>query len=250
MEREKWFTESRESEPKVNEVIVDFFRHGQSAYTNEGRDLTDKGEEQVWESAEKIIEGIDPKNEIVILWSSPARRAQGSSEILKEVLNHKGIDVYKESTISSMRNFDQKDKEYFTKLFKEFEAHQKPFEVAYSRDPRFQEKSDKFESQPEVRERAGRVFNWIDYLARHAKLENKKLHIIGASHFEFLNPVMEDIFGYKVEEGQGMKYGEGMRVFFDYDSVRKETTISAEFRGERKDNIIFDKEKRKFVVEK
>ncbi|MBI2033686.1 MAG: histidine phosphatase family protein [Candidatus Liptonbacteria bacterium] len=250
MEQEKWFTESRESEPKVNEVIVDFFRHGQSAYTNEGRDLTEKGEEQVRESAEKIVEGIDPEKEIVVLWSSPARRAQGSSEILKEVLDQRGIDIHKKSAISSMRNFDQKDKEYFTELFKEFEAQQSPFDVTYARDPRFQEKSDKFESQPEVRERAGRVFNAIDYLARHAKLENKKLHIIGASHFEFLNPVMEDIFGYKVEEGQGMRYGEGMRIFFDYDSVRKETKISAEFRGERKDNIIFDKGKRKFIVEK
>ncbi|MGD1003127.1 MAG: phosphoglycerate mutase family protein [Minisyncoccia bacterium] len=240
---------SGEGEPHNKQVVVDFLRHGETNYTDVGRDLTAKGESQITEAAQRIVETIDPEKDVVVLWSSPARRAQGSEEILKELLAEKGVEIRKESEISSLRNFDQKNKEFVSKMWPELKAQGKSPEEAFARDPIFQEESDKFESQPEVRERAGRVFNWIRYIAEHAQLQGKRLRIIGVSHSEILNPVMEDIFGRKIEEGNGVKNGEDLRISFDYDQVSHETDISAEFRGEQRSGITFDKKKRVFVAQ-
>ena len=60
---------------------------------------------------------------------------------------------------------------------------------------------------------------------------------------------MEDIFGRKIEEGNGVKNGEDLRISFDYDQVSHETDISAEFRGEQRRGITFDKKKRVFVAQ-
>jgi broad specificity phosphatase PhoE len=248
MEKEMDLYDKKEGEPRNNNVVVDFLRHGESEYKNEGKDLTTKGELQITESAKKIVESIDPQGDIVVLWSSPAPRAQGSEEIIKELLLEKGVKVYKESEISSLRNFDHKDEEFVLKIWPMLKAQGRTAEEAFDQDPLFQEKNDKFESQPEVRERANRVFNWIRYVAEHADLQGKRLRIIGASHSEILNPVMEDLFGYKVEEGGGVKNGEDLRISFDYDRDSHESDITAEFRGERRDGIIFDKKRRRFVT--
>lgn len=212
------------------------------------RDLTPAGEEQVRATAQKIIDAIDPENEIVVLWSSPAWRAQGSEEIIRELLDKKGISVYKDSSIRSMKSFDQYDKEFINDLIKKSAETKQSIDVLYSRDPLLQEKSERFENQSEVRKRAEKVFNWIRYLAEHAQLNDKKLHIIGASHFEFINPIMEDIFGYKVEDGLGVQKGENMTIKFDFDSKSKDVTISADFSGEHKDGISFDTKRRKFFI--
>jgi len=264
MESETGGIESRETEPKNNIVIVDFLRHGTTEYLEYfmpeeekkkigdkiPRDLIPEGEAEVRKTAEQIAQKIDPKNEIVVLWSSPAWRAQGSEDIVKEELTKRGVEVYRDSEISSMRNFDQYDKQFMNDFWKSLVPTGKSAEIIYSSDPKFQKKNEKFESQSEVRRRAGRVFNWIRYLAEHADLKGKKLHIIGSSHFEFLNPIMEDIFMYKVEEGQGIKKGENLSIQFNFNPSNKELSISADFRGEHKDGITFDKEHRKFVLPK
>lgn len=254
--------ETVEIEPKETVVVVDFLRHGSTKYlennaTEEEKsimngdfpsDLTPEGEEEVRKSAEVIVGKIDPEKETVVLWSSPTWRAQGSENIVRKLLEQKGIEIYKDSTIPQMRSFDQHDKEFMNGVWQELAPTGKTAEITYARDPKFQEKSDKFESQPEVRKRAESVFNWVQYLAEHADTKGKKLHIIGSSHFEFLNPIMEDIFDYRVEDGDGVKKGEGMTIQFNFDSAKKETTISADFRGEHREHIYFDKEKRKFLI--
>ena len=256
--------ETKEGEPKHNEIIVDFLRHGDTQYLENSisekdkevldgkypRDLTPEGESQVEKSAEEIVSTINSETDIVVLWSSPAWRAQGSEEILKELLAKKGIDVYKDSSVTSMRNFEQRDMGFINDLLRKIASAGKSPELMYARDPELQEKNDKFETQPEVKRRAERVFNWIRYLAEHANLEGKRLRIIGVSHFEFINPIMEDIFGSKAEEGEGVVKGEGINVKFGYDLESKKMNISANFRGEHKDGITFDKEKRRFIAEK
>lgn len=254
--------ESQESEPKHNIIIVDFLRHGTSKYletsTSEEkknqmngefpRDLTPEGEEEVRKTVEEIVQKINPQNEAIVLWSSPAWRAQDSEAIIRELLAKKGIEIYKDSAISSMRGFDQRDKNFMNDLWEKLALTKKSVEIMYARDQEFQEKNEKFESQPEVRRRAERVFNWMRYLAERAELKGKKLHFIGVSHFEFSNPIMEDIFGYKVEEGDGVHKGENMTIQFDFNKNSKELVISACFRGECKEGIGFDKNNRKFFI--
>lgn len=262
MNFEKKAFEKRESEPKNNVVIVDFLRHGTTEYQesfmseedklaldgNYPRDLTPVGEKEVSETVEKIIQTIDPKTDIVALWSSPAWRAQGSEEILTEALEKRGIQIYKDSSVESMRNFGQYDKDFMRDLWVKLAPTGKSAELMYARDPEFQEKNDKFESQPEVKRRAERVLNFIRYLTEHADLQGKRLRIIGVSHFEFLNPIVEDIFGSKVEKGEGINKGEEISITFDFNLQSKDMKISANFRGEQKDNISFDKEGRHLIV--
>lgn len=264
MDFEQKILENKEKEPRHNIVVVDFLRHGTTNYLENyvsqedmemmngkyPRDLTEKGEQEVRETAEKIVEDINPETDVVVLWSSPRWRAQGSEEIIKELLEKRGVPILKDSSIESMRSFDQHDMEFMNDLWAKIAPVGHSAEIMYSRDPEFQEKNEKFESQPEVKKRAERVFNWIRYFAERANLGGKRLRIIGASHFEFLNPVMENIFGNKVEEGKGVHKGEDMRITFDFDKSNKEMKISADFRGEHKENISFDKEKRSFVVNK
>ena len=249
--------EKKESEPKNNVIIVDFLRHGTTEYqenfaTHEEklamngdypRDLTPKGEQEVKETVEKIVHTINPETDIVVLWSSPAWRAQGSEDILRKLLEEHEIPIYKDSAIGSMRNFDQHDKEFMNNLWESLAPIGKSAEIMYARDPEFQEKNEKFESQPEVKRRAERVFYYIQCLAKNAQLQGKRLRIIGVSHFEFLNPVIEEIFGSKVDTGQGINKGEEMQITFDYSPGKKEMKISADFRGEHKDGITFDKDR-------
>lgn len=254
--------ESNESEPNSNVVIADFFRHGSTEYKqnfatpeeveamegNFPRDLSPKGEAEIRETAEKIVDTINPETDIVVLWSSPAWRAQGSEEILQELLDQKGIAVYKDSNISSMRNFAQRDKEYMNSLWESLAPTGKSAELTYARDPQFQEKNDKFESQPEVKRRAERVLNAIYTLTRKADLQGKRLRIIGSSHFEFLNPIMEDIYGPKVDTGEGINKGENIRLTFTNDPDTDDVKISSDFRGEHKKGITFDKDSRTLNV--
>lgn len=262
MNTENIIFENKETEPKHNLVSVFFLRHGNTSYLENDtsdeekklmngefpKDLTPEGEDEVRLTAEKIVQKIDPEKDIVILWSSPAWRAQGSEGIIREELEKKGISIYKDSSISSMVNFEQYDSDYMRDLWNETAITGRSTELMYARDPKFQEKNDKFESQPEVKQRAERVFNYIRYLTEHVDLKGKRLCIVGVSHFEFLNPVMEDIFGPKVEQGEGVEKGEDIELNFDYNPDTKDINISADFRGEHKDGIILDKEKRKFSV--
>lgn len=254
--------EKRESEPKNNIVMVDFLRHGTTEYQenfispedkeamngNYPRDLTPKGEQEVEKSAREIVRTINPETDIVVLWSSPAWRAQGSEDILIKLLEEANIKIYKDSAISSMRNFDQHDRAFMNELWEKLAPTKKTAELAYSCDPEFQEKNEKFESQPEVKKRAERVFNYIRYLAEHADLKGKRLRIIGVSHFEFLNPIIEEIFGSKVEKGEGINKGEKMSMVFDFNHQSKDMKISANFKGEHKEDISFDKDNRHFAI--
>jgi len=248
--KEKISLEKHEQEPRRTEVVVDFIRHGKSAYSEQGRDLTPEGEKQVVASAKEIIEKINPAKEMVVLLSSPAARAKGSAEIITGLMEEKGIEIYKRGVVSSMRNFDQKDNKYLEELWQDAEKAGVSADFIYAKHPKYQDKNEKFETQGEVRKRAGRVFNWIRYLAEHVKKTDKTIHIIGVSHFEFLNPIMEDLFDYKVEEGKGISYGEDLKIRFDYNKDLKKLDISAEFRGQKKENIIFDKKTRRFIIEK
>lgn len=255
--------ERREGEPKHNIIIVDFLRHGASFYMEDKtpeekkkemmgkypRDLTPEGEKGVEETVEKIVETVDPENDTVVLWSSPAWRSQGSEDILIEKLKERGIPIHKDSAIPSMRNFDKYDNEFMEKFWEELAPTGKSAELAYARNPEFQEKNDKFESQPGVKRRAERTLHYIGYLAKHANLEGKRLRIIGVSHFEFLNPIIEDIFGSKVEKGEGINKAENVQIVFDYNPENNEIKISADFRDEHKENIVFDRQRRHFIAE-
>ncbi|MEK7091686.1 MAG: histidine phosphatase family protein [Patescibacteria group bacterium] len=249
--------DTKELEPKVNHIILDGIRHGETEYVEEFgaaengpvRDLTPKGEEQIRQVAEEIVSKIDPDKEIVVLWSSPKWRAQGSEEIVKEILAEKGITVFKDSDISSLTAFKKHDQAFMANLWKDYGALGKPFDAIYAKDPAFQTVNDKFETQGEVKHRTERFFYRVAQLAKTANLNGKTLHIISVSHFEVLNPIVEDLFGHDVEQGQGIAKGEDLHFDFKYQTETDQLDIESDFRGEHKIGIKLNEQDRKFETE-
>lgn len=242
-------------------VIVDFFRHGTTSYLEhtltdkeksdlDGKyphDLTPKGEQEVRETAEKIVQWIDPKKDVVVLWSSPAWRAQWSETILAELLQEKWVEIRKDSSVSSMRNFDQKDRGYMDNLWKEIAPIGIAPEIHYACEPELQMPNERFETQTEVKKRAERVFHQIQFLVKRLNLWWKRLRILGVSHFEFINPIAEDVFWIKTAEGEWIKKWEWLTICFEYNKKSKQMEISADFRGVHKKWIFFDAHTRKFI---
>lgn len=218
--------ESIEDQPQVE---VHFVRHGDTDYLEnnyekkEGLDvipldLTEEGVEQIKKSGYEIASRIRPDEELVVLWSSPAWRAQGSESLIEDIFKKQGIQIYRKSIIGSM-----------------------------SPVTKYKDKMSEEESEEKIRENAGRVFNWLRYMAENAAKMHKKLHIVGVSHHEFLNPIREDIFPFDVGVGPGFQKGENIHIKFYFNKDKRELSISASMRECTVDNIIFDKEQRKFI---
>lgn len=246
---------THEKEPVHSVVIADFLRHGESQYletqitahdpkAERQPDLTDRGRAEIAATAGPIIDAIDPANEIVVLWDSPAWRTQTGSEVIRKLLERRGIEVYKTQTIESMRALDIADPTFLDRLKKQEAGEGRSMEALYSNHPDLQEKNSDFETIGEVHHRAHRVYNALRHLAEHAKLQGKILHVIGVTHFEFLNPIVEEMTRLTIEEGQGVKKGESVRMTFDYDPATKKTTLSADFRNEHIAGLILDPESR------
>lgn len=231
-----------EKELEHNIVIVDFLRHGETRYKNHGLDLTSWGVKQIIESAREIAHSIDKKNDIVIIWNSPTARARGSERILRQILKESEIEIHSISEIRLMRSCDIKDVEYSRYLFSTMTLPELQRKYAKGEIKNV----NQFEPQESVKKRAEKVYAGIVGLARSADLQGKRLRIIGVSHIEFLNPIMEDIFGGKMDKGEEMKFSEDLRIAFDYDKMSKKMNISADFRDEHKENILFDEKRRRF----
>lgn len=251
-----------EIESKPRTVILDFLRHGESKYEevfmtteeklavkdNPPQDLTEKGVQQIQDAANRIVESIDRENEIVVLWSSPAWRARSSQAIVMKALQNADIPIQHNKIISSMRPIEQKDQEYMNQLWQGLIEKGVNGDMAYTL-PEFQQQNDKFESYPEIKRRSERVYNWVRSIAEKIDTKGKKLHIIATSHFEFMNPVMHDIFGnLDIGTGQGIQKGELTRAIFEYSPGNGDMKISADFRGQHKEGISFDKNQRRFIT--
>jgi broad specificity phosphatase PhoE len=243
--------------PQSNEVVVDLLRHGMALYGQE-KELLPEGERQVAINAQQLVESVDPDRDLVVLWSSPNPRAQESTAIIRQELESKGIPIYKDSIIRSMRAFDRRDQQEIDRIWGDLfnqglsmdqvaTLYMKG-EIINPRDPRYPERRKIFEGHEEVRRRTERVVNWIRYFAEHVDLTGKRLRIMGVSHGEFINPILEDIFAYDVEREGGIGQAEPIRLSFQFDPKAKQTAISAEFRGQTRTGITFDREQRKFIV--
>lgn len=256
--------ERGENFSSTNEVVLDLIRHGSSHYhenqlsheekTSLGderpNDLTDEGVEDVKTSFEQIVERIDPENEIIVTWSSPSWRGLDTMALLKIVLEERGIDIYKESVIPTIRNFDQHDAEYLNGFWKELAKSGRSPEVAYPLDEQFQIEDPRFESYPEVRKRSENAMRWVNFLAENSNIpEGKKLHIIAVSHSEIINPILENIYGHAPEDEAGIKKGESARLDFKFDKTDRKMEISSDFHGQHKEGLKFDAQSRRFVEE-
>lgn len=180
--------------------------------------MTETGIETVRLSAQELVASLDKEKDIIVLWSSPAQRAQGSEFIMEKEFKNAGFSVYKNSEIPLMRAIELEEKD-----------------------------KSKEQGLALARKNAEDFFNWVEFLSKRISLGEKRLRIIGVSHYEFLNPIMEDLFDFRAENGEGFKKGEIITLEFEFDEKSKKLKIDAIMRGIKKSGIEFDKTKRKFM---
>ncbi|MEK7589531.1 MAG: histidine phosphatase family protein [Patescibacteria group bacterium] len=246
-EREKFTPELKEEEPKTQELIVDFVRHGGTEYTEEFPDITERGKEEIRATAEQIAATIDPQQEIVVFWSSSAMRAKGSAEVMKQVFEKHGIEIAKQSSISSLRQMEVKDPDFIFNLFdKIIEEGKNPEEVFLEHETWAGEKSEKVETRTEIQKRIDRIMNYLRYAAEHINTQGKRLRIIGTTHFETMQPLIQEIFG--KETGELLKTGEDFEIRMKHNRNTGDTEVEFSFRGKEKRGYHFDKETRKFTA--
>ncbi|ETB64158.1 TPA: histidine phosphatase family protein [Candidatus Nomurabacteria bacterium] len=111
------------NDPPLN---INVFRHGESEYKQKdvsienANDLTEKGIEDVKDSAVKLSELIKPEEEVEI-WSSPTSRTLQTSKIISETLKNKGIHIREKGCDNNfgVKVFDQLSevKNFSWKLF-------------------------------------------------------------------------------------------------------------------------------------
>lgn len=203
---------------------INFIRHGDTDYKETKKtepknvvglteiDLTELGVEQIKDVSKKLIEEITENNGEVILWSSPARRAQDSEDIITKELISKGIKIHKKKISSILGPI----------------------------------KSDYVAEENQIRDNMCRFFKWVNYVAKRCINEGKKIYVISFSHYEFLNPIMTDIFNFNIKKGEGYQKAEKMSLSFFYDEKRDSVLIDAEIRGIKIKNIYFDSNNKKF----
>lgn len=242
--------EEREQEPEERVLVADFLRHGRSLYKENYAhepedDLTPQGVEQVRQTAERIVNSIDPAEEIVVLWTSPRWRAQASIRILETLLRERGIAYRPVTTLSSLRSLDQKDPVAMQHEWDKLKEEGIPAEIAYQQDVRFLIDPENIEPPTKVHRRAERVLHWLNYLNRHAETKGKRLHILTVSHSEVLQSVITDIFREQLQQGQFVQPGEDVRVALSYNTDSKQTSVSADFRGVHREGLIFNDKTRK-----
>lgn len=212
-------------------------------------DLTPEGIESMHETARGIAKSIYPNNEILILINSEAWRAEDSKNIIKKVLKESGIKVSRQKTLRDLRPFDRFNMDFVRREIIEYpEGADVVRRNRYSLDKDFQAPNKNFETSSEVRKRIGRICKWVKNLAKSSEYKGKKIHIIGITHFEIINPIMEDLFDFRLVNGEEIKRAELLRIEFKYDWTINQLSIIAFFRGIKKEGIVFDEKTKRFKV--
>ncbi|MCF7834351.1 MAG: histidine phosphatase family protein [Candidatus Pacebacteria bacterium] len=258
-----------------NFVSVVFVRHGETTYQEHvtpdeekiiikkngttPTDLTEKGVKTMGNTAKQIINTlIDKERDVIVFWGSPAWRAQGSKDIIKKTFEESKVQILKDKEIDYLKYATHHDNDSMVKFWEDVRMLGKSTDLIYAYDEELQKKTDKLEVASETRKRAESFINYIHLVMKKVskgdiKLEkNKRLVFLSVSHFEILNPIVQDIFGVDLAYGDRdlIKKGEVVALDFVYDEKTDQIKINAQFRGIKKENIVFDRTSRKFILEK
>jgi broad specificity phosphatase PhoE len=220
--------ERMNSESKIK---ADFVRHGKPEYLQEeitsGKvegSLTEEGKNDLREAISKLAETIS-KEELVVVVSSPKKRAVESAEIAFDILKEKGINVF-----SELRKEDSlKDVEMSSEFINDLDGFQESWMEYWIQQKDLSQGTEKPE---EVEKRALRV---IAYLNRLAKLDNlkQKLHFILFGHEEGVRDLLEEAYEIGTKKGESPTYAEEVRLDF-FDVGEKDTRIKVFYRGNEK----------------
>ncbi len=234
--------ESREVEPSPKEMVVDLVRHGESKYTGTPPDLTARGQAQIESYAEGLVKDIDPEHDTVVLWHSPMARTEGSADIIQQELGRGGGVVAKRQSIPTMRMMDIKNPEQMEDVWNMMVTRGMTEGEILEHEVFQGTPNETVETMPEMERRSRRLLNGLRYAFEHVDPGERRLRIIGVSHFEILNPLLSKVFHLSPKEG--LEKGEGARLTFGKqqkgDSKTSQTTVSIQFRGQTAGPFIID----------
>jgi|GEM_PF-6335237 len=238
--------ETRENEITPPDLRADFVRHGKPSYTTEEAEegnfegeLTVEGQEQARASARKLAATIDRDGELVVFWSSPKRRAQQTTMIMKNVFDEAGIPSMEDvRTIQSLSDV-RVSKEFIDKL-QSTSAQNLMQYWAETESP------DGAEKPADVKHRVERVITYLERIARTIKpTDGRKLHFICVGHEEIFESLLEEGCAMGLRDQSGPVYGEVMSVGIKTSAATSGAVLDLSFRGKNA-RLNFDKEKRKF----
>lgn len=239
---------SQEKEKQPFEVLgkVSIMRHGQTEYTEQYPDITEFGAQQIGEQGTKLKEKIDTEKEEVTIATSPSVRARGSGDVLKEKLGIEEARVMK-----ALRGVQIRDHAEALKMVNEIigpERDISKMDQAYAHDDAFEQRVEVWEPRSQVEKR---FFRGIEYItrafSRYGAVESNKIpHLVGVSHFEFLNHIATKVFNLDEKQQDQLKFGEMVEMTFlkkGNEEDKKRVPILITFRGETKE-IVFNRETR------
>ncbi len=228
---------------------VSVMRHGHTKYTNVYPDLTQQGLEEVSESAKKL-KGLVNLEEDVVFLSSPAVRAQGTTDKIKQE-----IDPEAETRVmNSIRSVHVKDMRKAVEMLTELTEgtlHIPDIDRAYALTKGFADRPDVWQSAKEVEDR---FFRNIEYSIRSFERRDanteKLSHIVAVSHFEPLNHFITRVFNIDLEKGDLLTTAELINMSFystDTEEDKERIKILVEFR-DMKQEIFFNRKTRDIEI--
>jgi len=207
--------ESRENEPDPVATFY-FVRHGDTLYKEEftdpqtENDLTEKGEEQIREVAEKIQGKIKPQDKVYMM-ASPRTRAKNTSEILKEDLQRQGHEILPlgggKISLSNVKLLDPSGKDIYRKKDDKEQYLSDMADVM----KRLEQEGDYYiksrlgtlenpttEDVTAYRNKVNTFLRRMVEIARRRGGDDEKLVV--ATHGEWLDSLLEKYFGKRIEK--------------------------------------------------
>lgn len=216
----KWI--DRLSEPAKSQMV--FIRHGESDYTDEGLDITDKGIEQVRETA-KTLKNYLQRFDCIMVLSSTTPRAMGSAKVFMSEMGQ--LDITK--TSKSIRCVDIKQADKFLSYLAN---HSTPFYgETWLVDPIIAGENNFVESKHSVDKRAVRfLYHYGREIDRISKSQSVKIGVVVFTHFEigmnYLHGIYPDHKQFPIREHPGFENAEAIIIELD-DPVHDQYTIHA-----------------------
>ncbi|MBI3633915.1 MAG: histidine phosphatase family protein [Candidatus Vogelbacteria bacterium] len=210
----------------------DFVRHGKPTYTDEDLfseavegDLTPEGVSQVEVLAASILAGFEKDGEIMIIWSSPKRRALQTADVIWSAFDKAGIRIRKPKVVWSLRDviltgeaYAEIPEEGKSKSWMEYWASVVGLPIG-------------MELPRSLRRRVMRVVANLERLARKANSDSKKrVRVLCITHEEMMRDILEEAYGTGTELGTGPTYGELLKVEIEPDEKGAAATLSLVFR--------------------
>jgi len=266
--------------------VIDGVRHGDTKYTGKYPDLTEKGKKEVEKTAGEIVDEtlmldkisdeakLDDFKQDILLISSPADRARGSSKIIENELiqkiDNENVEIKNISpdpenfeddgvvrTRNALRPLDIKEGKLQETIdmflssmgvqnMEEWDI--KLSDYAYANKPEFEDRTDLIEPRSKVRERTvGSLSSATMILKRYKEKYNNLPHVIVTSHIETLNNIVLETFNPSkdIEDGEFLTTGEKFSLYLLQPEEADKIPMVINFRGQTR-KVTFDRNEKKF----